>query len=97
MANTKSAEKRNRQAQKRRARNQAVKTQVRGSIKEVRDAIAKDPAKAAELVRDAERTLAKAAPVHPHRQHPEIDARDVAHVSHRHAHRPRRRSHTSRR
>jgi small subunit ribosomal protein S20 len=61
MANTKSAEKRNRQAQKRRARNQAVKTQVRGSIKEVRDAIAKDPAKAAELVRDAERTLAKAA------------------------------------
>jgi small subunit ribosomal protein S20 len=61
MANTKSAEKRNRQAQKRRARNQAVKTQVRGSIKEVRDAIAKDPAKAAEIVRNAERTLAKAA------------------------------------
>jgi len=61
MANTKSAEKRNRQAQKRRARNQAVKTQVRGSIKEVRDAIAKDPAKAAEIVRNAERAIAKAA------------------------------------
>ncbi|MBM4378879.1 MAG: 30S ribosomal protein S20 [Deltaproteobacteria bacterium] len=61
MANTKSAEKRNRQAQKRRARNQAVKTQVRGSIKEVRDAIAKEPAKAAEIVRAAERSIAKAA------------------------------------
>ncbi|MEN9798711.1 MAG: hypothetical protein RL653_2407 [Pseudomonadota bacterium] len=61
MANTKSAEKRNRQAQKRRTRNQAVKTQVRGSIKEAREAIAKDPSKAAEIVKAAERSIAKAA------------------------------------
>ena len=37
MANTKSAEKRNRQAQKRRARNVAVRTQVKGAVKKARE------------------------------------------------------------
>ena len=61
MANTKSSEKRNRQAQKRRARNTGVKTQVRSTIKKLREAIAADPAKASELLKDAARTINKAA------------------------------------
>lgn len=61
MANTRSAEKRNRQAQKRRARNTTVKTQVRSSVKKLREAIAQDPAKAQELFREASRTINKAA------------------------------------
>ena len=68
MANTRSAEKRNRQAQKRRARNTIVKTQVRSSVKKVREAIAADPAKAQELYRAASRTINKAASkgvIHP--------------------------------
>lgn len=61
MANTRSTEKRNRQAQKRRARNTAVKTQVRGTVKKLREAIAADPAKAQELFREAASTINKAA------------------------------------
>ena len=62
MANTKSAEKRNRQAQKRRARNAAVRTTVKNAVKEARDAIAsKDPAKAKKALVDASRTLSTAA------------------------------------
>ncbi len=62
MANTKSAQKRNRQALKRRARNQAVRTQVKSAVKRAREALAaKDPAKAQEVLRAAARTLDKAA------------------------------------
>lgn len=61
MANTKSAEKRNRQAQRRRARNVGVRTQVRTAIKKAREAIAsKDPAKAKEAVRLATQALDRA-------------------------------------
>jgi len=62
VANTKSAEKRNRQAEKRRARNQSVRTQVKSAVKKAREALAaKDPAKAQEALRAAARTLDKAA------------------------------------
>ena len=62
MANTKSAQKRNRQALKRRARNQAVRTQVKSAVKRAREALAaKDPAKAQEALRAAARTLDRAA------------------------------------
>ena len=62
MANTKSAQKRNRQALKRRTRNQAVRTQVKSAVKKAREALAsKDPAKLQEALRAAERTLDKAA------------------------------------
>ena len=62
MANTKSAQKRNRQALKRRARNQAVRTQVKSAVKKAREALAsKDPARVQEALRTAARTLYKAA------------------------------------
>jgi len=62
VANTKSAEKRNRQAQKRRARNTAVRTTVKNAVKKAREAIAsKDPAKAKEALVEASRTINKAA------------------------------------
>ena len=62
MANTKSAQKRHRQALKRRARNQAVRTQVKSAVKKAREALAsKDPAVRAEALRAAARTLDKAA------------------------------------
>lgn len=61
MANTKSSEKRSRQNTKRRARNAAVKTQVRSTIKKLRDAISADPTKAQELLKEAASTINKAA------------------------------------
>ena len=62
MANSKSAQKRNRQALKRRARNQAVRTQVKSAVKKAREALAsKDPARVQEALRAAARTLDKAA------------------------------------
>jgi small subunit ribosomal protein S20 len=62
VANTKSAQKRNRQALKRRARNQAVRTQVKSAVKRAREALAaKNPAKAQEALRAAARTLDRAA------------------------------------
>ena len=62
MANTKSAEKRNRQAQKRRARNTIVRTAVKGALKKARASIAnKDAAKTGDTLKDAIRTLSKAA------------------------------------
>jgi len=62
VANTKSAQKRNRQALKRRARNQAVRTQVKSAVKKAREALAsKDPARIQEALRAAARTLDKAA------------------------------------
>lgn len=39
MANTRSAEKRNRQTQKRRARNQGVRTRVKSAVKKVRETL----------------------------------------------------------
>jgi len=62
MANTKSAEKRNRQAQKRRARNTAVRTTVKSAVKKAREGLAtKDAAKATDAVKAAAKTLEKAA------------------------------------
>jgi small subunit ribosomal protein S20 len=61
LANTKSAEKRNRQAHKRNARNVQVRTTVKTALKRAREAIAsKDPAKAREAVRMAASALSKA-------------------------------------
>jgi small subunit ribosomal protein S20 len=62
VANTRSAQKRNRQAQKRRARNTSVRTGVKSMIKKAREAIAsKDPAKAKAALIDATRSINKAA------------------------------------
>ncbi len=62
MANTASAEKRNRQAQKRRARNVQVRTGVKTAVKKVREAIAKgDGAAAKQALAAAEKTIGKAA------------------------------------
>jgi small subunit ribosomal protein S20 len=62
LANTPSAEKRNRQAQKRRDRNVAVRTRVKGAVKKVREAVAKhDEAGAKKALLEATSTLDKAA------------------------------------
>ena len=62
MANTASAEKRNRQAQKRRARNVAVRTGVKGAVKKVREALEKgDAAGAKTALKAAEKALGSAA------------------------------------
>lgn len=69
MANTKSAEKRNRQAQKRRARNTSVRTTVKNAVKKARETLTtKDAGKTGDAVKEATRTLAKAASkgvIHP--------------------------------
>ena len=60
MANTVSAQKRNRQAQKRRTRNVQVRTGVKSAVKKVREALEKgDTAAAAVALKVAERTIAK--------------------------------------
>jgi len=62
LANTKSAQKRNRITQRRRLRNAAVRTAVRSAVKSAREAIeAKDPQKARDAIREATRALDKAA------------------------------------
>jgi small subunit ribosomal protein S20 len=62
LANTASAEKRNRQAQKRRVRNVQVRTGVKSAVKKVREAIEKGDAAAAKTaLAAAERTLGKAS------------------------------------
>ncbi len=62
MANTRSAEKRNRQSQKRRARNQSVRSTVKTAVKGARDALAsKDAGKVKDALVGAVRTLGKAA------------------------------------
>ncbi len=61
MANTRSAEKRNRQAQKRRAINVRVRTNVRSAVKKAREAIVADAGAAKPSVLAAVRTLDKAA------------------------------------
>jgi small subunit ribosomal protein S20 len=62
LANTASAEKRNRQAQKRRVRNVQVRTGVKSAVKKVREAIAKgDGSAAREALQSASKTIEKAA------------------------------------
>ena len=62
MANTASAEKRNRQAQKRRTRNVQVRTGVKGAVKKVREALEKgDGASAKSALQAAERAIGKAS------------------------------------
>lgn len=62
MANTRSAEKRNRQTQKRRTRNVQVRTGLKSAVKKAREAIVQpDPAAAKQAVAAALRTLDKAA------------------------------------
>jgi small subunit ribosomal protein S20 len=58
LANTKSAEKRNRQMQKRRARNAAIRTSVRAAVKRAREALlTKDPQKAREALQAAKQVI----------------------------------------
>jgi small subunit ribosomal protein S20 len=61
LANTRSAEKRNRQAQKRRANNVRVRTSVRSVVKKAREAIGQDAGAAKPSVQTAVRALDKAA------------------------------------
>jgi small subunit ribosomal protein S20 len=62
LANTASATKRNRQAQKRRARNVQVRTGVKTAVKKVREAIEKgDGATAKAALGAAERSIGKAS------------------------------------
>jgi small subunit ribosomal protein S20 len=63
MANIPSVIKRNRQAQKRRVRNQAARTKVRGAVKGVRDAMSSGTSAAdrKKALGQAMRTLQKAA------------------------------------
>lgn len=61
MANTASSEKRNRQAQKRRARNVQVRTGVKSAVKKVREAVAQGDAPAAKkALQAAEKAIGKA-------------------------------------
>jgi small subunit ribosomal protein S20 len=61
MANLPSVEKRNRQSIKRRARNQGVRTQIKGAMKAARGAIeGADAGKAGEALREAMRVVGKA-------------------------------------
>ncbi len=64
MANTTSAEKRNRQSQKRRARNQSVRSTVKTAVKGFREAAGAkdlDAGKVKDALSSAIRTLGKAA------------------------------------
>ena len=62
MANTRSAEKRNRQAQKRRKRNASIRSTVKSAVANARDALAaKDPAMLKQALTEAVRSLNKAA------------------------------------
>lgn len=61
MANTKSAEKRSRQTPVRTARNRVYRSSARTAVKKARLAILNGDPNAAELVRNAERALARAA------------------------------------
>ncbi len=62
MANTRSAEKRNKQALKRRHRNMQVRTGLKSAVKKAREVLAQgDPAAAKAAVQTAIRVLDKAA------------------------------------
>jgi len=81
LANTKSAQKRNRIEQKRRLRNAAVRTSVRNAIKSAREAItSKDPQRAGQAIREATRTLDRAASKGV--LHPRAAARRIARLTH---------------
>jgi small subunit ribosomal protein S20 len=60
MANIKSQRKRNRQNEARRLRNKAVRSELKTRVKAARTAVAAGDAQADELVRVAQRRLAKA-------------------------------------
>ena len=60
MANTPSAKKRIRQNEKRRLRNRAVRSAVRGSVKNAREALTVKAADSATVVREAIRTIDRA-------------------------------------
>ena len=60
MANTPSAKKRIRQNEKRRLRNRAVRSAVRGSVKSAREALTGKAADSATVVREAIRTIDRA-------------------------------------
>jgi small subunit ribosomal protein S20 len=61
LANTRSAEKRNRQALKRRARNVQVRTGLKTAVKKAREAVTQGGAAAKDIVHAAVRTLDRAA------------------------------------
>lgn len=62
MANTPSAEKRNRQTQKRRIRNQTIRSRVKSAVRKVREAVERGEAAAAEeAFQVAARVLDKAS------------------------------------
>jgi len=62
VANTRSAQKRDRQSIKRRARNLSIRNAVKTAIKKAREAVSgSDPAKAQEAVRAATRMIDRAA------------------------------------
>jgi small subunit ribosomal protein S20 len=62
LANTPSAEKRNRQSQKRRARNQGVRTRVKTAVKKVRETLERgELAAAQEAFKTAARVIDKAS------------------------------------
>jgi small subunit ribosomal protein S20 len=62
LANTRSAEKRNRQTQKRRARNQGVRTRVKSAVKAVRETLERgELAAAQEAFKMAARVIDKAS------------------------------------
>jgi small subunit ribosomal protein S20 len=62
LANTASAEKRNRRSQKRRVRNVQVRTGVKSAVKKVREAVEKgDRAAAADALKAAQKAIGKAA------------------------------------
>jgi len=62
LANTRSAEKRNRQSEKRRARNQGVRTRVKSAVKKVRESLEQgELASAQEAFLAAARVIDKAS------------------------------------
>ena len=62
MANTRSAEKRNRQSQKRRARNQGVRTRVKSAVKKVRETLERGEVAAAQVAfKEAARVIDQAS------------------------------------
>jgi small subunit ribosomal protein S20 len=80
MANLPSVEKRNRQSLKRRARNQVVRTQVKGAVKAARAALeAKDPARVTAALVEAMRVVGKARSKGV--LHPRTAARRIARLS----------------
>jgi small subunit ribosomal protein S20 len=61
VANTRSAEKRNRQAEKNRLRNASVRSTVKTAVKKVRDAVAKNDPAVKDLFRQAAAAIDKAS------------------------------------